>query len=179
MTCANCGSGIYYDLKHQRGGRCPRCGYKLGDHDKAHRLREPRYLVELEKAMRTCGFEDEKLIKQTKRQAQVKHDLLERESKRRFTEWLSNRAPMPRMGRIGETKYPCFGCLWRLRVPEQEVKRRLKIGSSVYTSWSYRMLQSNPNERKHEETKAESTDEIERISARAGLQKANGLAWLR
>jgi hypothetical protein len=114
-------------------------------------VREPRYLVELEKAMRACGIEDEKLIRQTKLQAQVKHDLRERESGRWYKEWLSKRAPMPPrmptmhpMGRVGETKYPCFVCLFKLGFSKQEVMRRLKIGSSIYNSWFDWMRQPKP-----------------------------------
>ncbi len=135
--CPNCGVTLGFPLSHCHGGRCPKCHYKPGDHDKTKWVREPRYLVEVEKALRAAGFTDEKFIKEAKLRMQVKHDRRERESERRFTEWLSEEPSKPRrpIGKAGEAKYACFGCLFELHVSKQEVIRRLKIGSSIYDLW--------------------------------------------
>src|SRR5207249_9890773 len=76
--CPNCGVTLGFPLSHCHGGRCPKCHYKPGDHDKTKWVREPRYLVEVEKALRAAGFTDEKFIKEAKLRMQVKHDGRER-----------------------------------------------------------------------------------------------------
>jgi len=100
--------------------------------------------------MRACGIEDEKFIKQAKLRLQLKLDQRERGiyqplSKRDLRDlqrWLAQRPLMLRTRGAGQAKYQCFGCLSKLGISKQEVMWRLKIGSSVYTSWSYRMRQS-------------------------------------
>src|SRR5437667_7402543 len=59
-SCPNCGRTLACPLSHCRGGQCPFCSYKPGDHEKRARAepREPPDLRRIRKQLHGLGLSD-------------------------------------------------------------------------------------------------------------------------
>ncbi len=58
-SCPNCGRTLACPLSHCRGGQCPFCSYKAGDHEKHARAeREPPDLRRIREQLQSLGLSD-------------------------------------------------------------------------------------------------------------------------